>query len=96
MSPIKLGKYLKIFQSIWTDLNSWLTWHGDLDYCKLDDDFKIGNNFMLKPQNVNPIKIVLTDINEEQHFTNRNEFFGAKMYDTHAMENKGWTKVNLL
>ena len=24
---------------IWTDVNSWPTWHGDLDYCKLEGDF---------------------------------------------------------
>jgi hypothetical protein len=37
-----------------------------LDYCKLDGDFKVGNHFMLKPKGVNPVKIVLTEINEGQ------------------------------
>ena len=86
--------YSKTFQGIshkeiwriWTDVNSWPTWHGDLDYCKLDGDFKVGNHFMLKPKGVNPVKIMLTEINEGHHFTDRTAFFGAKMYDTHAME----------
>lgn len=71
---------------IWTDVNSWPTWHGDLDYCKLDGDFVIGNYFMLKPKGVSPVKIVLTTIQEGHHFTDYTSFFGAKMYDTHEME----------
>lgn len=71
---------------IWTDVNNWTTWHDDLDYCKLEGDFVVGNHFMLKPQGTNPVKIVLTEINEGYSFTDCTSFFGAKMYDTHAME----------
>lgn len=86
--------YSKTFQGfkrediwrIWTDINNWPTWHGDLDYCKLEGDFKVGNHFFLKPKGVQPVKIVLTEINEGYSFTDCTSFFGAKMYDTHAME----------
>ncbi len=86
--------YSKTFQGlkrediwrIWTDINNWPTWHGDLDYCKLEGDFKVGNHFFLKPKGVQSVKIVLTEINEGHHFTDCTAFFGAKMYDTHAME----------
>lgn len=71
---------------LWTDVNNWPTWHGDLDYCKLEGDFAVGNYFMLKPKGVNPVKIALTEINEGHYFTDRTSFFGAKMYDTHTME----------
>lgn len=86
--------YSKTFQGlkrediwrIWTDINNWPTWHGDLDYCKLEGDFKVGNHFFLKPKGFQPVKIVLTEINEGYSFTDCTSFFGAKMYDTHAME----------
>ena len=86
--------YSKTFQGInpkaiwriWTDVNNWPTWHGDLDYCKLEGDFKVDNHFMLKPKGVNPVKIVLTEINEGRYFTDCTAFFGAKMYDTHTLE----------
>lgn len=71
---------------IWTDVNNWPAWHGDLDYCKLEGDFAVNHYFMLKPKNVNPVKITLTEINEGHHFTDCTSFFGAKMYNTHAME----------
>ncbi|HXH55565.1 MAG TPA: polyketide cyclase [Gammaproteobacteria bacterium] len=70
---------------IWTDINNWPTWHGDLDYCKLEGPFTVGNHFMLKPKGVNPIKIVLTEINEGRDFTDCTSFLGAKMFDTHSM-----------
>lgn len=41
---------------------------------------------MLKSKDVSPVKIVLTEINEGHSFTDCTSFFGAKMYDTHAME----------
>jgi hypothetical protein len=85
--------YSKIFQNvkrediwrIWADVNSWPTWHGDLDYCKLDGDFVVGNHFILKPKGANPVKIVLIEINEGYCFTDCTSFFGAKMYDTHTL-----------
>jgi len=71
---------------LWTDINNWTQWHGDLDYCKLEGEFKVGSHFMLKPKGVSPVKIVLTEIHEGKSFTDCTTFFGAKMYDTHAME----------
>ena len=73
---------------IWVDINNWPSWHGDLDYCKLEGDFKVGNHFMLKPKGAPAVKIVLTEINQGQNFTDCTKFFGAKMYDTHSMETK--------
>ena len=71
---------------LWTDFNNWATWHGDLDYCKMEGDFAVGNHFMLKPKGVRPVKIIITEINEGYSFTDCTIFPGAKMYDTHTME----------
>jgi len=71
---------------IWTDVNNWPSWHGDLDYCKMEGEFKVGNYFMLKPKGAPAVKIELTEIDEGNHFTDCTKFFGAKMYDTHYAE----------
>jgi len=71
---------------IWTDVNNWPAWHGDLDYCQMSGDFEVGNHFYLKPKGVSPVKITLTDVQAGKNFTDCTKFFGAKMYDTHAME----------
>lgn len=84
--------------SLWADVERWPTWHGDLDYCKLVGDFAVGNYFILKPKGVRPVKIVLTELNEGYSFTDCTSFLGAKMYDTHAMEetDKGLRLTNTL
>lgn len=72
---------------IWTDVNNWPTWHGDLDYCTLEGEFEAGNYFILKPKAMKKgVKIELIEVNKEQSFTDCTHFFGAKMCDTHAME----------
>ena len=86
--------YSRTFQGVerekiwdmWTDVNNWPSWHGDLDYCTLEGDFEVGNHFMLKPKGVSPVKIIITEIKPGYSFTDCTRFFGAKMYDTHAME----------
>jgi hypothetical protein len=72
--------------NVWTDVNNWPKWHGDLDYCKMDLPFVVGSHFMLKPKGVSPVKILLTEIREGREFTDCTNFLGAKMYDTHSME----------
>ncbi len=86
--------YSKTFQGIkkeniwriWTDVNNWSKWHGDLDYCKMEGPFEVGNHFMLKPKGVSAVKIVLTEIKVGHSFTDCTSFPGAKMVDTHAVE----------
>ena len=33
---------------VWTDINQWHMWQPDIEYAKLDGDFKVGNTFKLK------------------------------------------------
>lgn len=72
--------------NLWTDVNNWPRWHGDLDYCQLKGAFAVGNHFMLKPKGVKAVKVTLTEIVEGHAFTDCTRFFGAKMYDTHKLE----------
>lgn len=84
----------KIYQGVkkddiwrpWIDVNNWSKWHGDLDYCKMEGPFVVGNHFMLKPKGASAVKIELTEIEEGKKFTDCTKFFGAKMYDTHELE----------
>lgn len=71
---------------IWTDVNNWPKWHGDLEYCRMDGKFEVGNHFILKPKVAPAVKIELIEIKEGCHFTDCTKFFGAKMFDTHSLE----------
>lgn len=93
--------YSKLYQDVkkedvwrlWADVNNWPKWHGDLEYCKMEGSFKVGNHFYLKPKGAPAVKIVLTEIKEGYQFTDCTSFLGAKMYDTHTLEE---TKDGLL
>ena len=74
--------------AIWVDVNNWTKWHSDLEYCKLEGAFEVGNHFMLKPKGSPAVKIMLTEINEGVNFTDCTKFIGAKMTDTHYIEAK--------
>jgi uncharacterized protein YndB with AHSA1/START domain len=89
-----IRNYSKTFQGItkeaiwkiWTDINHWPQWHGDLESCTMEGPFEVGNHFMLKPKDMRAVKIRLTEINHGHHFTDCTVFPGAKMFDTHALE----------
>ncbi len=72
--------------ALWTDVNNWPLWHGDLESCVMNGDFEVGNHFYLKPKGMKAVKIVLTDLKEGMEFTDCTRFWGAKMYDTHRLE----------
>ena len=72
----------------WIDVNSWTEWHSGLEYCKLSDDFAVGNYFLLKPKGAREVKIQLTEVEKNKSFTDCTTFFGAKMFDTHIIEKK--------
>lgn len=78
----------EIIWETWVDVNHWPLWHGDLEYCTLEGDFKVGNHFTLKPKGISAVKIELIEISEGHSFTDCTSFFGAKMYDTHSMEER--------
>lgn len=75
----------KAIWQLWTDVNNWPQWHSDLEACHLEGPFEVGNHFYLQPKGVKPVRIILTEIIEGKSFTDRTDFFGAKMYDTHEM-----------
>ena len=72
--------------ALWKDINQWTKWHDDLDYCHMTGEFSVGNFFMLKPKKVNAVKIMITELKEGESFTDCTSFFGAKMLDTHGLE----------
>ncbi len=86
--------YSKIYQGLrkedvwhlWTDINNWPSWHSDLEYCKMQGPCQVGNYFILKPKGVKAVKIVITNMIEGQELTDCTQFPGAKMYDTHKIE----------
>ena len=91
-----IRKYSKFYPNVkptdiwetWTDIDNWPKWHSDLEYCKLEGEFKVGSHFTLKPKGVKAVKVTLTEVNDSQNFTDCTTFPGAKMYNTNSIEVK--------
>ncbi len=71
---------------VWTDVNRWAEWHGDLDFCTLEGPFEAGQTFTLKPAGGKPVQIRLTHVDPGHSFTDCTSFPGASMTDTHTLE----------
>ena len=89
-----IRKFSKIYKDIkkedvwrtWADVNNWPKWDKELEYCDLKDDFVQGSKFILKPAGGPKVKIVLSEVIENERFTDYCKFFGATMHDAHYLE----------
>ena len=68
---------------VWTDLNQWHTWQSDIEYAKLEGEFKVGNTFLLKPKGGPKVNIEILKVEPNRQFTDLTRFPGAKMYGSH-------------
>ena len=74
---------------VWTDINNWGIWQNDIEYAKLEGEFKAGNVFILKPKGVPEVKIALIEVEENKLFTDLTKFPLAKMYGRHEFIQHG-------
>jgi len=68
---------------VWTDLNQWHTWQSDIEYAKLEGEFKVGNIFVLKPKGGSKVNIEIIKVEPNRQFTDLTRFPGARMYGSH-------------
>lgn len=69
--------------AVWTDVNQWHTWQPDIEYAKLDGEFKVGNIFKLKPKGGPGVSIEIVKVKTGQLFTDLTRFPGARMFGCH-------------
>ena len=74
---------------VWTDLNQWHTWQSDIEYAKLEGEFKVGNTFLLKPKGGPKVKIEIIKVEPNSQFTDLTRFPGAKMFGCHEFIVRG-------
>jgi hypothetical protein len=87
----KMVKGLKANQvwKVWADVNQWHTWQADLEYAKLDGEFKQGNVFRLKPKGGPNVNIELVKVEPDSIFVDLTKFPLAKMYGSHEFIEHG-------
>lgn len=71
--------------NVWTDVNQWHTWQDDIEFARLDVDFKVGSVFKFKPKGAPTFSIEITEVVENSLFTDLTKLPLAKMYDKHEI-----------
>ncbi len=74
---------------VWADVNHWHTWQNDIDYAKLDGEFKVGEKFLLKPKGGPKVNIEIVRAERNKLFTDLTRFPLAKMYGHHEFIDHG-------
>ncbi|MDF0607099.1 hypothetical protein HZU77_015855 [Neisseriaceae bacterium TC5R-5] len=70
---------------VWTDVNQWHTWQPDIEYAKLNGDFKVGNTLKFKPKGGPDLSIEIVKLEPGRQFTDLTYFPGARMFDSHEL-----------
>lgn len=74
---------------VWTDVNRWHTWQSDIEYAKLDGQFKLGSCLKFKPKGGPEISIEIVKLDPGHQFTDLTGFPGARMLDSHELITHG-------
>jgi hypothetical protein len=78
-------------QQIWNVLsavNRWSEWQADIEYAKLEDEFKAGSQIRFKPRGAPEVTIKILEVNTSTHrmsFLDVTNFPLTKMYDLHEI-----------
>lgn len=75
--------------AVWTNVNQWHTWQSDIEYAKLDGEFKAGSKFLLKPKGGPKVNIEILKSEPCNAFTDLTRFPMAKMYGLHEFIDHG-------
>jgi len=72
----------------WSDIDNWHTFNDDIEYAKLEGEFKEGIFFTLGLKGGQKVKIELLKIEKNKSFTDLTKFPLAKMYGIHEVIEK--------
>jgi uncharacterized protein YndB with AHSA1/START domain len=76
---------------VWTDVNQWHTWQDDIEYARMDGEFKEGGVILFKPKGGPKIKLAITKVVPGEVFVDCTRFPLAKMFDEHELITHGDT-----
>ncbi|MBV1707100.1 MAG: SRPBCC family protein [Hyphomicrobiales bacterium] len=74
---------------VWTDVNNWHIWQPDIEYARINGDFKVGNSFTLKPKSGPAVSIEIISAEPGRKFIDLTRFPGARMYGAHEFTSQG-------
>ena len=74
---------------VWTDVNRWNEWQDDLEFARLDGEFREGASFSLRPKGGPNVKVQLVKVEANVNFTDLTRFPLAQMTGAHDLIRRG-------
>jgi hypothetical protein len=74
---------------VWSDVDGWNRWQGDLDFARLEGSFTAGSTFLLKPKGGPKVRIELLTVEPNRRFVDLTRFPLARMYGEHEFIARG-------
>jgi hypothetical protein len=74
---------------VWSDVDAWNRWQGDLDFAQLEGTFTAGSTFLLKPKGGPKVRIELLTVEPNRRFVDLTRFPLARMYGEHEFIARG-------
>ena len=68
---------------VWSDVDAWNRWQGDLDFARLEGSFATGSTFLLKPKGGPKVGSELLTVEPNRRFVDLTRFPLARMYGEH-------------
>ena len=74
---------------VWSDVNQWHVWQGDIEYARLEGAFETGQVFKFRPKGGPELDIELTEVKPLAGYADLTRFPLAKMHDAHEIVDHG-------
>jgi polyketide cyclase/dehydrase/lipid transport protein len=74
---------------VWTDVNRWNEWQDDLEFARLQGEFRNGATFQLRPKGGPNVKVELVNVEPNINYTDLTRFPLAKMTGSHDLIQRG-------
>ena len=70
---------------LWADINDWATYDQGIEWTKLDEPFRVGSHYTLKPKGGPKVRATILEIEPNKKFVDVSQLPGAKMRLDHII-----------
>jgi hypothetical protein len=74
---------------VWSDVDRWHTWQDDIEYARMNGEFKTGGTFKFKPKGGPDLTLELAEVRPNASFVDVTRFPLARMVDSHELIEHG-------
>ncbi len=75
--------------AVWTDVERWSAWQGDVESARLEGPFAAGSMIRFKPKGGPRVRIELTEVEAPRRYVDVTHLLLARMEDVHELEVHG-------